>query len=919
MVNLKREPVSYRPFRVDPLLSEGLLGVERPGGELEAKVADALFREAGHQRQALRAEQTAAGDQEGIRAALSGRPNPNAIEGGGVQPMATGSGLDQAKSLLRDFEGFRDTPYWDVNALRTGYGSDTVTRPDGSVQRVGKDSRVSKDDAERDLDRRVREFANTAIGQVGTDRWAALPPAAQAALTSVAYNYGSLPRPVAAAVKSGDLGAISDAVAGLKSNPGRRQKEAAYIRAAAGAGGGVDPSVQAPKITSGGASGFRPLPGNGDYQRAFNAAGTRTYLQLLEGKILDETAQVYDKFKDDPAALAGALRDLRKLQLDDDVFPEIQAEYEVAFERRANAYMRQAQGDMERRAEEKNRADFLGRVSELETQRARDLAGFDPSNPESADAVHRTQKAIDDHYDAAMLHGILDAGQAEQAKRISRNESALGYYTRQAETMAGDDVAGLRETMRADFAAGRLDGLDGDGWAKLDARLATMERTRRTQDNRAATALDKRGKAFVDRAAAGYGIDQAELGRFLLDANTAPNGRAIVDRTLEIVRFAEMVRDQPIAQAADKARELRKAAGPTPTDDQIAVIEAAEGMVETTRKSLERDLISHAETAGIIEPTAALVDAGDGATAAAIIASRIDGGDDAAAHFGVRPRYLKAGEAAAIEKMIRADPARGAEMAGAIVTGAGPRARDVLAEFGNEAPMIAEAGAILAFGGSARAAEDVIGGYARPDGRALKGIKAAEASESFRGTAGTALVYAGDDMARIERAAAAITRKRLADDGLDPASDEALAVHARAVHEAAGAVFDKGVQYGGFAAVDAPGLFAGSRRVLVSPEIRADRFEDILGAIRDEDLAALPVKPKPVVSWLSTGIGSKASMARTLRQAVPIAVAGGYVFAVGDPSGDDPQLIEGDDGRAFVLDVLALKDRLAPRVPGGFR
>ena len=48
-------------------------------------------------------------------------------------------------------------------------------------------------------------------------------------------------------------------------------------------------------------------------------------------------------------------------------------------------------------------------------------------------------------------------------------------------------------------------------------------------------------------------------------------------------------------------------------------------------------------------------------------------------------------------------------------------------------------------------------------------------------------------------------------------------------------------------------------------------------------------------------------------------MAGGYVFAVGDPSGDDPQLIEGDDGRAFVLDVLALKDRLAPRVPGGFR
>ena len=40
--------------------------------------------------------------------------------------------LMNAFDLIKRFEGFRTTPYWDVNAYRTGYGSDTVTLADGS-------------------------------------------------------------------------------------------------------------------------------------------------------------------------------------------------------------------------------------------------------------------------------------------------------------------------------------------------------------------------------------------------------------------------------------------------------------------------------------------------------------------------------------------------------------------------------------------------------------------------------------------------------------------------------------------------------------------------------------------------------------------------------------------------------------------
>ena len=59
--------------------------------------------------------------------------------------MATPEAIALAAELLRQKEGLRSKPYWDVNALRAGYGSDTVTRPDGSVQRVTKDTVVTRD------------------------------------------------------------------------------------------------------------------------------------------------------------------------------------------------------------------------------------------------------------------------------------------------------------------------------------------------------------------------------------------------------------------------------------------------------------------------------------------------------------------------------------------------------------------------------------------------------------------------------------------------------------------------------------------------------------------------------------------------------------------------------------------------------
>lgn len=255
-------------------------------------------------------------------------------------------------------------------------------------------------------------------------------------------------------------------------------------------------------------------------------------------------------------------------------------------------------------------------------------------------------------------------------------------------------------------------------------------------------------------------------------------------------------------------------------------------------------------------------------------------------------------------------------MAAAIVAGAGKQAPEVLAEFGADAPMIAESGAILAFGGSAAAAQDVIAGYGKgPDGKQLKGLKPAVERDNAIAVAGSALAYAPKDMARVQRAASAIARTRIAEQNLDPTSDEAVDVYRQAVQEAAGAVFDRGEQFGGFADIGG-GVFSSGHKVLVPSAIRADLFGDVLASISEDDLASLGVKPK---AGIATYAPAARSLASTLRGAIPVAVNGGYAFAYGDPGGEDPQFVQGDNGELFVLDLMAMRDRLATRVPGAFR
>jgi GH24 family phage-related lysozyme (muramidase) len=121
----------------------------------------------------------------------------------------------QSAALLKEFEGF--TRRRSSTATRSAPAS-APTRPrarTAASQKVTANTVVSMADATRDLERRVLEFQNVVKQQIGGERFAEFSARQQAALTSIAYNYGKLPDRIVEAVKHGTNGQIAAAVRGL--------------------------------------------------------------------------------------------------------------------------------------------------------------------------------------------------------------------------------------------------------------------------------------------------------------------------------------------------------------------------------------------------------------------------------------------------------------------------------------------------------------------------------------------------------------------------------------------------------------------------------------------------------------------------------------------------------------------------------
>ncbi|RXT29497.1 hypothetical protein B5P46_11865 [Rhizobium leguminosarum] len=724
-------------------------------------------------------------------------------------------------------------------------------------------------------------------------------------LTNPNANAAELVGAKAVAGNGGSIGMTAAQFAGLWTSK-IKSGGGSYARLPAAAADGpvsVTPVRTPVQVTPGAPGGFRPRAGNSIYDRAYNVKGTNTYLQELELTMLQDQSSVYDAYKDDPVQLEKAMGELLQAHMSDHVFPEIAPEYQLAFQKQAFVRVQRAKTEFDERKRAQDKVDYLGRVDTLEGQKSQTIAGLDPNDENAATVLSNLQSSIDNHYDAGVARGIISPAEAETYKSRSRSEGVTGFYVGQAQKMKADDIASMRAEMTKDYAAGELEGVTADDWDRIDKGLASAESARRTQDVKADADLAKRGEDIAKRVARGLPVDPSEMSRFQMDAGTAPKGKEIVASTLTRLKLAEAVRTLPIGEV-EKALPKILGEGATPEDYDFAKKTVAE-----QRKDLQTDPIGVAERFGIlpVSPSLPLDGDVDPDTVSGAFSERINQAQAAAQHFGVSPKYFRPGEAEQVQAAVIADPDKGLSIAAGLVDAAGANADRVLAELGPAAPAVSLSGGLVAAGGDPKAARDLIAGYGKsPDGKDYADMPNTKRLPIAQTETGNALAFTPGEINRVDAAAAAIARKRLYDAGIDPKKDDAKEVYQRAYQEAAGATFVNNVQFGGFGDYDR-GAWYRAVKVVVPPSIRADKFVDVVGSLTDADIGS--VKGKNGKTWT----------AADYQKGIPVAVKGGYAFALGDPAGSSPMFIADENGNPIVIDVAGMRDKLQARVPEAWR
>lgn len=909
--NMRRQPVSYRPFRVDPLLSDGLLPVAREGGDLERKVADAMFRVAGFLGERADREAARAGERQGQADALAGRPTIGFDGGAELAPGQAYKTNDpvatdlppQARAFLNAIAGGESGGQYNIRYTPKGGATFSDLSRHPGVMEPGPHGRSSA--AGR------YQFTRSTWDRLGGGDFS---PASQdrRAWQLAQQDYSArtgrnlLSDLEAGGVTNAMLSALTPTWQAFKGNRGRHI--ATYndsLQRMVGRGEATPPrqnvtpqvatSVQAPKITVSG-GGYRPTGRDTVYGRAYDAAGTRTYLQALNNEIERTTEQVFHKYKDDPATLSEAMQVLKGEQLREHVFDEIRAEYEMTFDRQAGRLVMQAQRELEKKQEAENRAQYLGRVSDLETQAARAIAGLDPSDPTAVQQLDAIRRQLDDHYDSGVAHDLITPSQALEAKTRSGRAIALGFYTAQAKAMHSGDVAKLRETMRADFAAGKLDGIDADGWTSLESRLIGLEASKRAEEAKAEKDLAERGAAIAARVESGFDYDPAELGRLQLDAGTAPEGEKIVDTALEMIGVAEIFRDRPIGEARAHVAKMREALGTNPSEAKVAAYTYAQKRLGELEELIAKDPVAYEIATG--RTRLGTIDTSSPEALASSLATRRDQMERVAETYGAPFQFFRPHERTALANALTESPDAFPEFVVALREALGDRTPAALAELSDDAPTLAHAaGVAIAAGDNGIAVEVARAISAKRDGLWKAKMPA---QDKFAVAAGPVLAgsLAGQDRTR----AAVLGTAQLIFEadanrmGFDPGQVDkpgtpAAMAWRRALERSLGAQYAGGRQTGGIGTVN-------DRAIVVPTGMEPGQPQRIIETLTEQDLAVLPS--------IQTSNGVPIPLS-ALRRARLVTVGDGlYRVALNDPDGWDPQYVMGADNNFWTIDMRVL-------------
>lgn len=443
--------------------------------------------------------------------------------------------------------------------------------------------------------------------------------------------------------------------------------------------------------------------------------------------------------------------------------------------------------------------------------------------------------------------------------------------------------------------------------------------------------IDSVGKMALD----GYAPSPDRIAklRTAVAETKSPGLAADLDKTeliaTQMKYWRTMSPPQLEASLTDLDKTMREKGGAT--EDALALKDAGEKLLKTMRTQVGADPLGWADRTGVVQVPPIQFGSED---AAGQMTDRASRAEIVAQHYGVQPTYLRPDEKDALQVATAKGGPEMIAVSRALVDGFGERAPKVMAELSHDAPALAHIGALSLSGGNQGFALDVAEAVKMRADKDFKlpqwmnkpsdTIMAAQGA-STRDTYGAAWALLPDGGRAAQTAAQDAFFARAVRNGYDPALGDGRALpgvagsgpskgaYERALQESAGARFVGRDQFGGVGTYDAKGFY-GFRtfdKVLVPPNVRSDRFADVIGAITDEDL-----KVRVGVSPMRSD--TEPYSAADLRAATPVKVKGGYAFAQGNPTSEDPKFIRGALGSPFVLDFDKLEPELRKRIPGAF-
>ncbi|MDQ1185933.1 lysozyme [Agrobacterium larrymoorei] len=864
------------------------------------------------------------------------RQNRAVAEAGGV--AGTGPWHEQAKALLRKEEGFRDVPYWDVNAHRVGYGSDTTVTADGKVVQVTKGMKISREDAERDLDYRLTKREGLQVQKQLGDTWGKLPPGAQAALASVGYNYGSLPKEVVAAAKTGNLQMLSSAVAGLSANPGRRKREAAMILA----GGQPVPAASTPATASAPASpsataaaptsappadtsiktgsvtpplSSSPLALRRDGTvggEAFDRAAMSAWGWRMQEGVSNELYAAQQQNEDNPAGYAAAAEEIRKKYIAElPADPKMREMFDKSFVSNNQAYVRNINANYEK----KLRADQLTAFGDGYNSRLIDLerqAQVLGANADGDAIITEQTQAFQRSVDGAVAQGILTAPQAAK------------YKLDIAETAARGRIQGVYDALptpeqKEAFATGLL-----DDWKKQQGPLAslpfdtvkgisnTLFNDARQQINQR-TASNKAEKVRLEAlieddvasiAASGKGLDPANSGldpAKVLEV-VGPEGvekwRLGQDRANRIYAATNGMEVQSTADLSQRLTLMKPQAGKPGYADDLEIYEAARKRAQEVLKERETDPLGQAARGGAIELQP--IDANSAEELTRTLGLRKTQRDQVAGLYQQQVPVFRPGEKEALSVAILRKPEMLPAFAISVQEAFGKDAPRVLSELSEDGPVIAHAAGISLASGDTSVANDIADTLAMKREKLLtsKMPSAAEMGTYANGELAGALSADPRTQSAMIQTASILFERMANQNGFDATElktegSVARAAYSRALDRAAGARVIGNKTYGGLADVN-------GSKIIVPSDMEKEKPGKLLSTLTEDQLKKLP----PIDN--RTGFNIPISK---IRQARLVSVGDGlYRVALNDPLGEDPQYIKAEGGTFWTLNIRNLEE-----------